>query len=199
MIRKVDAGFVSFLALCICLQVLQSNAVIDLAYQRISIEQGVWWRLVSGQLVHNNLYHFLINMAGMAALYGIARSNNLGPEYLLSIVVLAPVVGLAIFGFEPRLVYYVGLSAALHGAAIVLGVLLCRDGNVTQGGLLLAVLAGKLIFEWFGLGDSSGLASRIGIEVAERTHLLGAASTVVVLPIVVRVRRCLSLTRDFRR
>lgn len=36
-----------------------------LAYRRSAISDGQWWRLITGNLLHTNHWHLLMNLAGL--------------------------------------------------------------------------------------------------------------------------------------
>lgn len=78
------------------------------------------WRLWSGHLVHQDMYHAALDIAFFAAEALLAKRAFLGP-----VIVVAPIVSLIIMALRPELGYYVGASAlgyfAASYSAIVLG------------------------------------------------------------------------------
>lgn len=96
----------------------QSQALPLLEFSRSAIADGELWRLLTGNLMHSNGWHLLMNVGGLLLatllvghlfskrhFIGLALSNGLA-------------VGVLIYWLNPEINYYVGLSGYLHGLFI---------------------------------------------------------------------------------
>ena len=81
----------------------------SLLYERADIIRGQYWRLWTGHLVHFGASHLGWNLAvfAVAAIW----SERLAPGRTRVLLALVPgVIGVGLYGLEPRLVTYGGLS-----------------------------------------------------------------------------------------
>lgn len=151
-----------------------------LRYDREAIHAGEYWRFFTANMVHSNAIHFALNAASVAVQSLLFR--DLLPWRIWLAVsawcALANILGLHFF--TPTLTWYVGMSGALYGVAIVgaLSLLLNREWLV--GGVLSAYLTGRIIYEQnFTLTDE--LAQLIEAPVAIDAHLWGLVSGYVAM------------------
>ena len=87
-----------------------------LRYERSAVLDGEWWRLIAGHLVHGNLRHLALNVAGaglVALLFGRDYSVL---QWLFILLASAFAIDAGFVFYEPQLSWYVGLSGVLHGA-----------------------------------------------------------------------------------
>lgn len=150
-----------------------------LRYDRAMIDQGEVWRLYSGQLAHLGLSHLLLNLAGLALIWGLYRDALEIWQWVLVTLISAFVVALGLYSANPELDWYVGLSGLLHGL-FVAGAL----GGVLRGDrremILLAAIVAKLIWEQ-SMGALPGTAEMANGPVIVDAHLYGAIGGLVVL------------------
>jgi rhomboid family GlyGly-CTERM serine protease len=145
----------------------------DLAWDRLAIEQGSYWRIISGQFVHNNTAHLVLNAVGGLLVYVLMRELVSGIQFIIHVFFIALLTGLVLYLFEPVLDYYLGFSAVLHGLVAAYAVIKLPQDNYF-GGLILILLLVKL-----GFAESPETADLIGIRVATEAHLWGVVSGVV--------------------
>lgn len=142
-------------------------------YQRDAIENGEYWRLVSGHLVHLSLGHLWPNVAALVitgALFdGVFRNADWWRASLASVAA----IDVGLYAFDREVLWYVGLSGVLHGlvAAGALALLLRRQ---PLGAVLAVGLSAKLIFEQV-VGPVPFTAGSVGGPVVVAAHLYGAA------------------------
>ncbi|RDV27593.1 rhombosortase [Alteromonas aestuariivivens] len=144
------------------------------AYDRYAIEGFETWRLISGNIVHTNGFHLLLNLAGLILLWALHGDHYRIGLFLKLFVWCCLGTSLGIYFFSPSLIWYAGLSGALHGVFIWGACMDIRMG-IKSGWLLLAGIVFKLGMEQWQ-GSSAELAELIDANVAVDAHLYGAIS-----------------------
>ncbi|MEW7864126.1 rhombosortase [Aeromonas diversa] len=145
-----------------------------LSFQREAIAHGQWWRIITGNLVHTNGWHLLLNVAGLWLLTQIF-SDELNSWRLLAVIGLCSLgVTLGIWLWVPETQWYMGLSGALHG--LFAWGIVQEWGHRRSAGLLLAGLLLKLSVDWLGGGTDGPSAALIGARVHVESHVIGAMS-----------------------
>lgn len=150
-----------------------------LAYERQQIEQFEWWRLISGNLLHTNLSHLLLNLTAVVLLWALHGQYFNLHNYALMFVILSISTTLLIYFFARQLHWYVGLSGVLHGVFLIGAYFDIKQGMKTGWLLLLGVLL-KVAHEQI-FGASQEIAELINAQVAIDAHLFGALSGVVII------------------
>ena len=148
-----------------------------LAYDRYALQSMETWRLISGNLAHTNGYHLLLNLVGLALLWALHGEHYRPVTFLKLFIWCGLGTSLGIYFLSPQLIWYVGLSGALHGI-FVWGACMDILNKVRSGWLLLAGVAAKLLFEQLQ-GSSEDVASLIDASVAVDAHLYGAVCGVL--------------------
>ncbi len=139
-------------------------------YDRAGVAAGEWWRLITAHLLHLGPRHTLLNAAA-AAILVLLFAGALGARAGLVVVAASLVaVDAGLWFFSPNIPWYVGASGVLHGV-IAAGGLALASLRDWRGGVLLALLTSKLIFEQYASGDL-GFAG--GLPVVLAAHLYGA-------------------------
>ncbi|MCK0538208.1 rhombosortase [Alcanivorax quisquiliarum] len=159
-----------------------------LEYQRIAIVDGQLWRLYSAHFVHLNHWHLLMNLGGFllcAWFFPDIYSRRLLWLWLL---VSPLVVSLLMLYVDQANGPYVGLSGILHGW-LVLALLLGFRTHPWLHGLVLALVAGRLIGEQLPGYDAEYLRYWIDGRVYVNAHLYGALTGVLLAAGVALVHR----------
>jgi rhomboid family GlyGly-CTERM serine protease len=81
----------------------------SLLYDRAALERGEYWRLWTGHFVHFGWSHLLWNLA----VFAVAGSwaERVAPRRARVLLIVAPpIIGVALFGLDPELGFYGGLS-----------------------------------------------------------------------------------------
>ncbi|MCH1921620.1 rhombosortase [Shewanella sp. A3A] len=168
----------AILALTLLCVLLQSIGCTDnLAYQRHDIARAELWRLLTGNLMHTNWWHLLMNLAGLWVVTYIHRMHYRASGFVLMMLLLGVMQGIGLYLFVPSLLGYVGLSGALHGL-FVFGALCDIRKGWRSGWLLLIGVTAKVISEQT-LGASNDVTALIGARVATEAHLIGLISGVL--------------------
>lgn len=149
-----------------------------LRYDRAAVLHGQLWRLITCQLVHLNLWHFLLNTSGLVLILFFFRDLLDRFRFWLWFLVGSLGVGLIFVLFDPGLSWYLGLSDLIQ-SLLVLCLLLGWRGNPVLHSLVLAVVVGKLIWEHSPGYDDNYLRAWIHAPVYVNAHLYGAIMGVV--------------------
>ena len=84
-------------------------------YQRDAIENGQYWRLVSGHLVHLGLGHLWPNLAALVIVAALFDGELRNADWWRVSLASAAAIDVGLYAFEPDVAWYVGLSGVLHG------------------------------------------------------------------------------------
>lgn len=158
-------------ALAVVCHMLGSHLVENFEFVHQRVDSGQYWRLLTHALLHTNINHLLLNLAGMSLLWALHgehyRAWNVAGLLLFCSIASA----LAVWSFSPTIDYYVGLSAALHGL-FVFGAVRDVQQKRISGWLLLGGIVIKLFMEQHQTTDST--AALINATVAYDAHIYGA-------------------------
>ncbi|MAD14889.1 MAG: rhombosortase [Alteromonadaceae bacterium] len=150
-----------------------------LAFDRESISQGQWWRVLTGNFLHTNFNHLLLNLAAVVLLWSLHGQYYRTAHYLLMLGVFSFGVSAGIYYFEPEMQWYVGLSGILHGV-FVWGAYQDIKYDVTSGWILMVGVWAKIANEQIA-GPSGSIAELIDASVAIDAHLFGAFCGLLVI------------------
>jgi rhomboid family GlyGly-CTERM serine protease len=157
-----------------------------------AVSKGEVWRILTGQLLHINDNHLLLNIAGLALVWALHGEHYPNGKFILILLLALCVVGIGTF-FSNTADSYYGLSGILHfflawGACLDIKYLdqplknaklnLYAIANYT-GILLLLGLFLKIIFE-NTIGGTEETAELIGATVAVEVHAIGVVSATVI-------------------
>ena len=134
-------------------------------------EAGQWWRLLTANLVHTNLNHWLLNSAGLLMIWWIFQGQLKPQSWTLLLIIMAPLHLALLYWLAPDLKWYVGLSGLLHAWLAAAAVFDTR-GHYWVGYFLLAGLIGKVTWEFF-YGASAQVSEFIEASIATEAHLAG--------------------------
>ena len=170
---------VLWLLLLLLSLLLQSlDLVDDWRFNRGLVEQGNVWLCFSAHIVHMNWSHWLLNMAGLAIVAFFFSAHAGFSQWLAVVLVSSLVISAGLWWWMPEVRSYVGLSGVLHGLFLY-GALRETSFYPVSGYVLTALLAGKLIWEFFN-GALPGSEEMVGGRVLTEAHLLGAVGGLLV-------------------
>lgn len=139
-------------------------------FLRQEIGDGQWWRLLTGNFAHLNGRHLLLNLVALAVVTHLA--SGMRAAVWLSLALLIGLgVGVGLYFFSPRIMWYGGLSGIIHGLIVVIALWRWPEAKVTWTAALL-VVAAKLILEqvsWLPVHNPT-----LGLRVVFDAHLYGA-------------------------
>ena len=145
-----------------------------LAYDRYAIQGLETWRIITGNLVHTNGYHLILNIAGLILLWALHGEHYRVGLFLKVFIWCCIGTSAGLYFYAPDLIWYAGLSGALHGI-FAWGACMDIKEKMHSGWLLLVGLALKVGYEQFD-GSSAQVAALIDAKVAVDAHLFGALS-----------------------
>ena len=161
-------------ALYVWFSFISSTTVYEsvLPFIRSEATSGSWWQWISGHFMHSNFIHYFMNMIGLGLLWMLHGEYASVKSFTLNYLIIAFGVSLGIYFFSPQLMWYVGMSAVLHGL-FAWGVVIDIYFKRKTGYLLLLGLIIKLCDEHL-FSSSSYMADLIEVDVAVDAHLFGA-------------------------
>jgi rhomboid family GlyGly-CTERM serine protease len=154
--------------IAILLFVFQSTLYESLVFNRHGISEFELWRLLTGNYLHSNFNHLLLNLL-LWSLHGDLFTTRI---YLAAFTFFCIFMSLCLYLFTPELSSYVGLSGALHGL-FVWGAIKDIKVGYKSGWSLLIGIAIKIGYEQL-VGPSEDLAKTIEASIAIDAHLFGA-------------------------
>lgn len=177
----------------IALQFLQE----DFVFHHNLIQQGQWWRISSGNFVHSNIPHLLLNLTGLWILAFLFIDTLNAKTFILATLTMSIFVGLGLYYLDPELIKYYGFSGILYGLFLLGGTLTILDKDYFTGISVTLFIIGKLIWDLL-YGGSASSEELIGIPVAVNAHLYGAIGAVfisilIIVANMVKTRKITSL------
>ncbi|WP_017219657.1 rhombosortase [Moritella dasanensis] len=173
--------------LCLVIYVVSADNITAFDYNRELIINGEYWRLISGNFNHTNIYHLLLNLSALAVMAGLHYRYYSSAAYVSLILCLSIGVGIGILWFSPSTHLYVGLSGVLHGIIIV-GAILDITKRYYSGYLLIIGTIIKVIHEQ--LFDSPiAMSQLIDAKVLTEAHLYGLVTGFVIAPAFVYLNK----------
>jgi rhomboid family GlyGly-CTERM serine protease len=152
-------------------------------YDRVALQYGEWWRLVSAHVVHLGNRHLLFNAVGLLLLWCLFARSWRPRQWLLIVLLSMLGIDAGLWLLSPDVQWYVGASGVLHGVWAA-GAWSEWRGRRAWYWLPAALLAGKLLGEQWQ--DRSLVVGDMPVVLA--AHLYGAVSGLL-LPLVWQLRR----------
>jgi rhomboid family GlyGly-CTERM serine protease len=156
-------------------------------YDRVGLEAGEVWRLVTGHLVHLGLEHLLLDLGALVLIRLVIGTALSAGEWIAAALVSMTAIDAGLYFGTPDLAWYVGLSGVLHGLLMAGAFALLRTDRPFAI-LLLAGIAAKLAWE-HAVGPLPWSAAATGGPVITAAHLYGAAGGVLFAGLSALVRR----------
>lgn len=145
-----------------------------LRFDHAAIAGGQWWRLLTGHLVHLGPSHMALNLAALVLGYLLCGDMFGFGRWLLILAGVCLGISTGLYLFDPGLVWYVGLSGALHGLLVAGALEMLRRGE-RIGGALLVLLVVKIAWEQTQ-GPVPWTAEASGGPVVVDAHFFGTLS-----------------------
>lgn len=163
----------------------QVNPWLD--YREEAIRAGQWWRLLTCHLVHINLWHAGLNLAGFLLCCYFFIDLYSRRVFFSWFFLSAPLVSLAFLLFDEMPGSYAGLSGLLHGW-LVLALVAGIRGNPWLHTLVLVLVAGRLIWEQLPGYDVDYMRDYIDASVHVNAHLYGSLMGLLIGGVILGIR-----------
>ncbi len=148
-----------------------------LSFDRSSVLDGQWWRLLTGNLAHLGWYHWLLNALGLLVLVLLCPEHLSAKVWIRRVLLLGLGVCVGLLACVPTLSNYVGMSGVIHGLFVLGLVPQARRGDLIAVGCLM-YLIGKIGWELYAgapVSDEAAIGGRVIVE----SHLFGTLSAVL--------------------
>ncbi|NQZ93389.1 MAG: rhombosortase [Moritella sp.] len=173
--------------LCLIIYAISADNITALDYNRESIINGEYWRLISGNFNHTNIYHLFLNLAALAVIGGLHYRYYNSAAYTGLILLLSIGVGVGILWLSPSTHLYVGLSGILHGIIIV-GAVIDVTKKYYSGYVLIIGTVIKVINEQL-FNSPVGISQLIEAKVLTEAHLYGLVTGLIITPLFVYLNK----------
>ena len=151
----------------------------DLYFNRSDINQGQWWKTLSGNFTHSNIPHLLLNLSGLWLLGMLFIDSLSSKSFIFSSAFLTTTVGLGLYFFTPELTGYYGFSGVLYGLYFVAAVCAILENDLFTGISVALLISGKVIWDYV-TGGNQASAELIGLPVANDAHLYGFIGSIII-------------------
>lgn len=151
----------------------------DLYFNRSDINQGQWWKTLSGNFTHSNIPHLLLNLSGLWLLGMLFIDSLSSKSFIFSSAFLTAIVGIGLYFFTPELTGYYGFSGVLYGLYFVAAVCAILENDLFTGISVALLISGKVMWDYV-TGGNQASAELIGIPVANDAHLYGFIGAIVI-------------------
>lgn len=143
-----------------------------LQFSRVDIDNGQWWRFITGNMVHLTWRHFAMNVLALVAILALYPNSLSVKSMFMALLLSGLSVTLGIWMFSEEIHWYVGLSGALHGLLVTLIIIDFTIHKSWLNVLLLLIVIAKLAWEGI-MGPMPGSESYAGGPVVVQAHFYG--------------------------
>jgi len=171
-----------------------------LAYQRVAIIDGQWWRLLSGHLVHLGLVHTGMNLLGLVLIIQLFRGIISTRLWWLAGAGQCVLISTGFILFNPELESYAGLSGLVHGFLVMALVIAFWEAKQFHRGvavIMIAAVAAKLAYERLPAYSADYLQAYMEAPVIVDAHLYGAVAGLAMGIGYGGWRYCINLSKRF--
>jgi rhomboid family GlyGly-CTERM serine protease len=160
----------------------------SLLYDRAALERGEYWRLWTGHFVHFGLSHLLWNLA-VFAVAGIWAERVAPRRARMLLIVTPPIIGVALFGLDPNLGFYGGLSGVTAAMLTFLAFAQLARIAETEAAAVVVVVAGAEARSaapsdrWFWRTVLALIILKIAAEFAVNSPLLARFASEGIQPV----------------
>jgi len=173
--------------LCLIIYAITADSITTVDYNRELIINGEYWRLLSGNFNHTNIYHLLLNVTALAVIGGLHYRYYSSGTFILLILLLSLGVGVGILLLSPGTQLYVGLSGILHGIIIV-GAIIDVSKRYYSGYVLIIGTIIKVINEQI-FNSPVEISQLIEAKVLTEAHLYGLVTGLIIAPLYVYLNK----------
>lgn len=150
------------------------------------IANGELWRIVTGQILHTNFNHAVLNALGLLLVWALHGEYYDSKHYATVVITSLILVGVPLAIFY-NTTHYAGLSGIIH-ALIIYGAIIDVNKQVKTGWLILVGILAKVGYENL-VGASQETAELIDAKVAVEAHLFGALAGILMGAIYLLIKK----------
>lgn len=152
----------------------------ELIFQRQAIAEGEIWRIITGNWVHTNTPHLIMNIIGLWLLW-MLFNETLKPFMLyVSLFITNFAIGLALLLFNPELFWYAGLSGSLYGLYIIGASIALMHKDYIGSIPLFIIIPSKLVMD-LTQNDLTGFSEKlIEAPVSTEAHMYGVITALAI-------------------
>lgn len=162
---------------------------------RLITEQGEWWRLLTGHLVHANASHLLMNAAGLVLCVLLTRVQWNLWGWLWRVTLLCAGVSLGLMTSMEHIGWYVGFSGVLYGL-FMLSAMTSMKQQPWMSVILILLIGSRVLLEEF-TSINFDSSEWIGVPVLSSAHFYGVVSSVILM-IVIRAADLFALKHTMK-
>ncbi|MEF1255104.1 MULTISPECIES: rhombosortase [unclassified Vibrio] len=167
----------------VCLGLQFDPLASQVNWHRYWINQGQWWRILTGNFTHTNFAHLTMNLAGLWVICFVFKPTAKS----LALILIATSLCIGILNLFTTMNGYVGLSGTLHGIFAYFATLEALQERKSSW-LLVAGVMLKVTWE-LTMGAAQSTSDLINAPVAVEAHLFGALSGLVFALMVYFIKR----------
>ena len=163
---------VALLVTCVVFATFGEEGRETFRYARLDVEDGEYWRLLTGHFVHLGTTHLVLNMAGLVLVWLLVGRYFSSMQWVLVVAITLVTESFCFWFIDEYLLWYVGLSGVLHGLLIA-GAIKGFRTLPSESAIIVVIVVGKLAYEQLA-GPLPGSESVSGGDVVVNAHLFGA-------------------------
>lgn len=171
-------------AVCLAMALFGEAGRETFMYNRMSVENGEYWRLLSGHFVHLGPTHLILNMAGLVLVWLLVGRYFTTIQWLAVLGITLAVTSAGFWFVDRYLLWYVGLSGVLHGLLLA-GAIRGFRTLPSESAIIVAIVVAKLAYEQLA-GPMPGSESVSGGAVVVNAHFFGAIGGIVAAAVLWR-------------
>ena len=161
---------ITLLIVMLVMHLLSANTDKWFGFYPSAIIQGEIWRAVTGQFLHTNTNHLLLNFGGLFLVWALHGEYYRAKHFFVIVIASASLIGAGLLLFADY-AHYAGFSGILH-AFFFYGAIQDIFREEKTGYLLLIGISLKVAYEVV-VGPSTDTEALIGAQVAAEAHLIG--------------------------
>jgi len=166
---------ISLIILMFVLELAKPLSIQWFGFSSNDILNGEFWRIITGQLLHTNFNHLLLNVSGVVLIWALHGEHYHSKHFTLAVLTSLTLLGISLLcislwgvdGYQN----YAGLSGILHSLLVYGGIIDINKKDKTGWLLLLGVLA-KVLYEVI-IGPEQSTMDLIQADVAVEAHFMG--------------------------
>jgi rhomboid family GlyGly-CTERM serine protease len=163
---------VALIVICVAFALFGEEGRETFRYARLEVENGQYWRLLTGHFVHLGITHLLLNMAGLVLVWLLVGRHFTTLQWIMVVSVTLATQSFCFWFIDEFLLWYVGFSGVLHGLLLA-GAIRGYKTMPSESVIITVIVIGKLAYEQLA-GPLPGSESVSGGDVVVNAHLFGA-------------------------